>query len=155
MTAYFIAGVQILSSSFVSRSEQRIRLNIFYISKLNIQTRLAVPLYYLVIEPSPAHRVSGRRWFGHTEVYFGYLFRILRARGCSSGYFSLYRAGVSNSNWSVGQMGSYKVIRGPHCDAEATIAVPECTRSSFYILFPAKRVMNYRQIISSRQSHSY
>ena len=44
-TAYFIVGVQVLSSSFVSHSEQRIRLNIFYISKLNIQTRLAVPLY--------------------------------------------------------------------------------------------------------------
>jgi len=64
-------------------------------------------------------------------------------------------AGVSNSNWSVGQMGTHKVIRGPHCDAEATIAVPECTRNSFYILFPAKHVMNYRQIISSRLSHSY
>jgi len=61
MTAYFIVGVQILSSSFVSHSEQRIRLNIFYISKLNIQTRLAVPLYCLVIEPSSAHSVSDRR----------------------------------------------------------------------------------------------
>jgi len=64
-------------------------------------------------------------------------------------------AGVSNSNWSVGQMGTYKAIRGPHYDAEATIVVPECTRNSFYILFPAKRVMKYRQIISSRHSHSY
>ena len=59
MTVYFIVGVQILSSSFVSHSEQRIRLNIFYISKLNI--KLAVPSYCLVIEPSPAQRVSCRR----------------------------------------------------------------------------------------------
>ena len=43
-------------------------------------------------------------------------------------------------------MGTYKVARGPHYDAEAAMAVPECTRNSFYILFPAKGVMNYRQI---------
>jgi len=65
------------------------------------------------------------------------------------------RAGVSNSNCSVGQTGTYKVTRGPHFDAEATIALPECTRNSFYMLFPAKGVMNYRQIISSRHSRSY
>jgi len=65
------------------------------------------------------------------------------------------KSGVSNSNCSVGQMGTYKVTRAPHYDAEATIAVPECTRNSFYILFPAKGVMNYRQIISSRHSRSY
>jgi len=52
-------------------------------------------------------------------------------------------------------MGTYKVARGPHYDAEAAMAVPECTRNSFYILFPAKGVMNYRQIISSRHSRSY
>ena len=37
-----------------------------------------------------------------------------------------------------------------HYDADETIAVPELTKNSFYILFPAKGIMNYRQIISSR-----
>jgi len=43
-----------------------------------------------------------------------------------------------------------EVTRGTHYDADATMAVPELTRNSFYILFPAKGIMNYRQIISSR-----
>jgi len=60
------------------------------------------------------------------------------------------RLGISNSNCSVGYMRTYKITRGPHYDADATIAVPELTRNSFYILFPAKGIMNYRQIISSR-----
>jgi len=47
-------------------------------------------------------------------------------------------------------MRTYKVARGPHYDADATMAVPELIRNSFDILFPAKGVMNYRQIISSR-----
>jgi len=58
-------------------------------------------------------------------------------------------AGVSNSNYSVGQIGTYKVTCGPHCDADATMAASEFTRNSFYILFPAKDIMNYRQVISS------
>jgi len=60
VTAHFIVGVQIPSSSFVSHSEQRIRLNILHNNKLYIQTRLAVSLYCSVIEPSPAQRVLGR-----------------------------------------------------------------------------------------------
>jgi len=47
-------------------------------------------------------------------------------------------------------MRSYKVTRGPHYDADAIVAVPELTRNSFYILFPAKGTLNYRPIISSR-----
>jgi len=47
-------------------------------------------------------------------------------------------------------MGSYKVTRGPHYDADATMTVPELTRNSFYILFIVKRVRNCRQIICSR-----
>jgi len=43
-------------------------------------------------------------------------------------------------------MRTYKVTRGPHYDAEATITVLEL---KFYILFPTKGIMNYRQIISS------
>jgi len=42
--------------------------------------------------------------------------------------WSLTRAavnsGVSNSNCSEGQMKTYKVTRGPHYDADATLAVP-------------------------------
>jgi len=53
------------------------------------------------------------------------------------------REGVSNSNCSVGHMRAYKVNRGPHYDADTAIAVPELTRNSLYILFPAKGVMNY------------
>jgi len=44
-------------------------------------------------------------------------------------------------------MRTYKVTSGPYYDADATIAVPERTINSFYILFPAKGVMNYRKII--------
>jgi len=47
-------------------------------------------------------------------------------------------------------MSTYNVTRGSHYDADATMAVPELTRNSFYILFPAKGIMNYRQIISIR-----
>jgi len=52
-------------------------------------------------------------------------------------------------------MRTYKVTRGPHYDVDTTIPVPELTRNRFYILFPAKGVINYRQIISSRLSRSY
>jgi len=47
-------------------------------------------------------------------------------------------------------MRTYRVTGGPHHDADATMAVPEITRNSFYILFPAEDIMNYRKIISSR-----
>jgi len=47
-------------------------------------------------------------------------------------------------------MRTCKVTRGPHYDADETIAVLELTKNSFYILIPAKGIMNYRQIISSR-----
>jgi len=40
--------------------------------------------------------------------------------------------------------------RGPDSDADATVAVPELAGNSLYILFPAKGIMNYRQLISSR-----
>jgi len=33
--------------------------------------------------------------------------------------------GVSNSNFSVGQKRTYKVTRGPHYDADETMALPE------------------------------
>jgi len=42
-------------------------------------------------------------------------------------------------------MRTYKVNRGPHYDADATIAAPELN-----FLFTAKGIMNYRQYISSR-----
>jgi len=61
-----------------------------------------------------------------------------------------FRPAVSNSNCSVGQMRTSEITRGPHYDADETIAVPELTEKSFYVLFPAKGIMNYRQIISSR-----
>jgi len=50
----------------------------------------------------------------------------------------------------VGHMRTYKISRGPHYDAYATIAVLEPTRNSFYTLFPAKGFINYSQSISSR-----
>jgi len=60
------------------------------------------------------------------------------------------RAEISNLNVSVGQTRTYKVTRGPHSDADATMAVPELTRNSFYILFPVKSIVSYRQIFSIR-----
>jgi len=39
-------------------------------------------------------------------------------------------------------MSTYKVTRGPHYDADATIAVLEL---KFYILSPAKGIMNYNK----------
>jgi len=52
-------------------------------------------------------------------------------------------------------MRTYKVTRGSQYDADATVEVPERTRNSFHILFPAKGIMNYMKIISSRLSRSY
>jgi len=106
---------------------------------------------------------------------------ILRDKSSTS-----FRSEVSHSNSSVGQIRTYKVTRWPHCDADATMAVPQPykkqsiernpfsaqnqtlrsyrvyisptkeassaliqTRNSFYILFPAKGIVSYRQIISS------
>jgi len=49
----------------------------------------------------------------------------------------------------MGHVRTYKVTSGRHYIADATMSVPELTTNSFYILFPAKGVMNYKQIISS------
>ena len=57
---------------------------------------------------------------------------------------------VSNTNCSEGQIRTYKATGGPHYDADATMAVPEPYQNSFYILFLAKYIVSYRQIISSR-----
>jgi len=46
-------------------------------------------------------------------------------------------------------MRTYKVTRGPPYNADATMSVLELTTNSFYILFPAKGIVNHRQIISS------
>jgi len=62
-----------------------------------------------------------------------------------------YRQEVSNSNCSEGPMRTYEVTRGPHYDADATMALClNLTRDIFYILFPAKGIVGYREIISSR-----
>jgi len=55
---------------------------------------------------------------------------------------------VSNSNYSEDQMRTYKVTRESRYDADPISAVPELARNSFYILFPAKGIVSYRQIIS-------
>jgi len=55
-----------------------------------------------------------------------------------------------NSNCSVGHIRTFKVTRGPHYDADTTVGVPELTRNSFYILFPANGIMKYKQIIYGR-----
>jgi len=55
---------------------------------------------------------------------------------------------ISNSNCFVSHMRAYEVTHGPHYDADATIEVPKLTRNSFYILFPAEGIMNYRKINS-------
>jgi len=49
-------------------------------------------------------------------------------------------------------MRTYKVTRVPHYETDATVEAPELTGNSFYILFPAKGIMNYMKIISSRFS---
>ena len=83
-----------------------------------------------------------------------YLIRLilLKRLGFQSQEYGMPRfiPGVSNSNGSVDQMRTCKVTRGPHYDADETIAVPEFTKSRFYILLPSKGIMNYRHIISSR-----
>ena len=55
-----------------------------------------------------------------------------------------------NSNCSEGQMGLTKqpegrimITRGPHYDADATIAVPEPYRNSFYFLLYFLRKMSW------------
>jgi len=57
---------------------------------------------------------------------------------------------VSNSNCSEGQMGSYKVTRGPHHDLTQQWRYLNLSKNSFYILFPAKGFVSSGQIISSR-----
>jgi len=46
-------------------------------------------------------------------------------RGLCQGVKTSVKAGVSN--WSVGHMRAYEVTRGPHYDADATMAVPKLT----------------------------
>jgi len=49
-------------------------------------------------------------------------------------YHSLWidhlKPGISNWNCSVGHIKTFKVTRGPHFDADATMAVPDFTRNS-------------------------
>jgi len=45
-------------------------------------------------------------------------------------------------------MTTNKVPRGPHYDADATI--PEFSRNSCCVVFPAKGIMSHRQAIFSR-----
>ena len=45
--------------------------------------------------------------------------------GPAASVFSCFRPGVTNSNCSVGQMRIYKVIIGPHYDADTIKAVPQ------------------------------
>ena len=42
-------------------------------------------------------------------------------------------ARVSKSNCSVDHMRTYKITRGPHCDADETIAVPESNFTSYFL----------------------
>jgi len=42
------------------------------------------------------------------------------------------RSRVSNANYSVGHMRTYKVTQGSHYDADATIAVPELNLDRIY-----------------------
>jgi len=62
-----------------------------------------------------------------------------------------FKSGFSNLGCSVGQMRTYKVTRGPHCDADATMNL---TRNSFCNLFPAKGIISYAalQNISRRSA---
>jgi len=57
---------------------------------------------------------------------------------------------VSNTNSSEGQIRTYEATGWPNYDADATMAVPEPYKNSFYILFLAKCIVSYGQIISSR-----
>jgi len=41
-----------------------------------------------------------------------------------------HKSGVSNPNCSEGQIRIYKVTRGPHQDADVTMAVPNLTRNN-------------------------
>jgi len=63
---------------------------------------------------------------------------------------SVSSPGVSNSNFAVGHMSTYKATREQHYDADATMAVLELPINSFCILFPMKSFINYRHIISYR-----
>ena len=57
----------------------------------------------------------------------------------------------SQTHCSEGQIRTYKATRGTHCDADATMSVPEpCEKLLIHFLFPAKCIVSYRQIISSR-----
>jgi len=63
----------------------------------------------------------------------------------------MYRQGNSLEQDFRGLNEVLQITRGLHYDSDATVAVPEpYTTNSFCILFPAKGIMSYRQIISSR-----
>jgi len=58
----------------------------------------------------------------YTLATFQTVYRIAlskRFTGCVSA------SGVSNTNFSEGQIRTYKVTGEPHCDSDATMAVPE------------------------------
>jgi len=59
---------------------------------------------------------------------------ILRNKSSTS-----FRSGVSNSNCSVGQIRTYKVTRGPHYDADATMAVPQPYKKQLLHLISCER----------------
>jgi len=62
-------------------------------------------------------------------------------------------SGVSNSNCPKGQMRTNEVTPGRHYDADNPTQqwrYLNLTRNSFHILFPAKSIISYRQIITSR-----
>jgi len=50
-----------------------------------------------------------------------------------------FRAGVSNSICSVGQMRTYKVTRGPHYDTNATMALPQPYKKQLLHLISCER----------------
>jgi len=54
-------------------------------------------------------------------------------------FSSTIRAGVSNSNCSVGHIRTYKETCGPHYNADATTTVCELTRKSFCIFISCER----------------
>ena len=56
--------------------------------------------------------------------------------------FTDSRAGVSNSNCSVGHMKAFKVTRGPHYNADAITADLNLLETAIASLFPEKDIMN-------------
>jgi len=64
-------------------------------------------------------------------------------------FSSYYISGVSNSNFSEGLMRTYKVTQGRIMTLTQQWQHLTCTRKSLFIVFPAKGIVNYRQIPSS------